>query len=68
MITVGRLGEREVSELNHELFKEAKSFLETSADEKCRTGYGRAWHVGWLDIGEYIDFLEANYEITRKNK
>ena len=68
MITVGRLGEREVSELNHELFKEAKSFLEASADKKLKQRDYRAWHVGWLDIGEYIDFLEANYEITRKNK
>lgn len=66
MITVGIRGDKQVSELNHELFKEAKDFLECSADKKFNKGNFRAWHLGWVDVGNYIDFLEANYEIKRK--
>jgi hypothetical protein len=32
------------------------------------TGKGQSlWHIGWNEVGGFIDWLEANYEIKKKN-
>jgi hypothetical protein len=58
---VGDIDKREVSELNNELFLSAKKLMEES------TGNGvRPPHVGWAEVGDFIDWLEKNYEIKKK--
>lgn len=58
---VGKNHKREVSELNHELFLAAKEIMGSIADRGC-------WHIGWKDVGDFIDYLEENYEIKKKTK
>ena len=53
-IKVGKYEPRVVSELNHELFEAAK----------CWEPYSK--HIGWSDIGNFIDYLEENYDIKIK--
>jgi hypothetical protein len=60
-IKVGSYEPKEVSKLNHHLFKEAKSQL---ADEANLQMY----HIGWYGIGIFIDWLESNYNITPRGK
>lgn len=52
-VTVGTREKKEVSELNHELFQEARDTL---------AGY----KIGWRVVGEFIDWLEKNYDIKKK--
>ena len=59
MIKVGKYEEKEVSELNHALFKEAGRILE---DEMHLS------HIGYSGVGKFIDWLEENYKITKKVK
>lgn len=59
-IKVGKYDKKEVSELNNELYKKAEEILQ---DE---TGSG--WHIGWIGVGCFVDWIENNYEITKKNK
>ena len=56
-IKVGNYEKKEVSELNHTLYKKAEEILE---DEQHRS------HIGWTDVSLFIDWLEGNYELTKK--
>lgn len=60
MIDVGNFEKKRVSTLNNELFLAAKKIMEegTEAPLRCR-------HIGWASVGDYIDWLEENYEIKR---
>ncbi len=60
---VGKLDKREVSELNHELFNQAKVIMENEHDN-ARTP--TCDHMGWMQVGDFIDWLEANYNIKEK--
>ncbi len=56
-LKVGDCEEKEVSELNNELYKKAKYIL----------GNDRHQHIGWSGVGQFIDWLESEYEIKKKN-
>lgn len=56
-IKVGNHEKKEVSELNHTLYKKADEILES---EQHRS------HIGWSGVGLFIDWLENNYELTKK--
>jgi hypothetical protein len=59
MMDVGNMEKRNVSELNNELFIAAKKIMKEST-QYC-------WHIGWSSLGDYIDWLEANYEIVKRS-
>ena len=50
---------KEVTELNNELFLVAKEVMEEHTYSN---------HIGWYSVGEFIDYLEENYTITKKEK
>ena len=52
---------RHVTELNHELFTNARAIITTKDD---LAGYG----IGWKGIGDFIDWLEKNYTITKRSE
>ena len=56
---VGETEKREVTELNHELYTNAVSVMEAG----CNLS-----HIGWAGVGDFIDWLEANYEITKRQE
>ena len=56
-IKVGKYEPRVVSELNHTLFMIAK----TTMDEATHLN-----HIGWSGVGDFIDYLEENYDIKIK--
>jgi hypothetical protein len=62
MMNVGNMEKRNVSELNNELFIAGKKIMEesTKKPQAC-------WHIGWSSLGDYIDWLEANYEIVKRS-
>ncbi len=45
---------REVSELNNELYKNAVTVMENGC------------HIEWSGVGDFIDWLELNYEIKKR--
>ena len=57
-VKVGNHEKKEVSELNHTLYKKAEYILEY---EQHRS------HIGWSGVGSFIDWLESNYELTEKD-
>jgi hypothetical protein len=57
MIKVGDHEPREVSQLNHELFTKAEDILGCSQHQS---------HIGWSGVGNFIDWLEENYTLERK--
>jgi len=50
---------REVTELNHELYNNAMRVME----DGCRLS-----HIGWVGVGDFIDWLELNYYIKKKGE
>jgi len=56
-IKVGNNEKKEVSELNNQLFKNARDILEDNMHLN---------HIGWSGVGNFIDWLESNYTITSK--
>ena len=60
---VGDNESKEVSELNNELFLAAKDLMEENTDEG-----NRLYHIGWGELGDFIDWLEENYYIEKKTK
>ena len=58
IIKVGNHEKKEVSELNHVLYKKAVDIL---GSETCN-----AYHIGWHGVGVFIDWLESNYELIKK--
>ena len=60
-MNVGTFEKKEVSELNNELFNAAKKVMQEGSDKDQR-----CWHIGWAGVGDYIDWLEKNYEIKKK--
>ena len=56
-IKVGYYEKKTASKLNRELYKSAESVL----GDNMYTS-----HIGWSGVGMFIDWLEENYEITRK--
>jgi hypothetical protein len=61
LISIGKYEKKEVSQLNNDLFLAAKDIME----EGTSTG-NRKWHIGWAAVGDYIDWLEENYDIKKK--
>ncbi|MCK5603875.1 hypothetical protein KAR91_18455 [Candidatus Pacearchaeota archaeon] len=57
-VKVGNREKKEVSELNHTLYKQAEYILENE-QHRC--------HIGWSGVGSFIDWLESNYELTKKD-
>ena len=57
-IKVGNHEKKEVSELNHTLYKKAEEILDSETYN--------AYHIGWYGVGLFIDWLESNYELTKK--
>ena len=55
---VGDEDKREVSEFNNELFTNARRILEAG----CNLS-----HIGWAGVGDFVDWLEANYEMKKKD-
>ena len=53
---------RNVTKLNNELFTKGREMMEASAGEG-----NSLWHIGWYDFGRFIDYLEWNYDIKRKD-
>ncbi len=60
MIEVGETSKRQVTELNHELYNQAVRVMEA---EGCKHYY----HIGWQDVGNFIDWLEENYTLEKKD-
>ena len=54
---------KERSDLNKELFLNAKLVIHKSDKKYDKFGF---YHMGWYDVGKYIDWLEENYNITKK--
>lgn len=57
---VGKKEKKEVSELNHEIYTKARDIL---GDDENMPFFS---HIGWIGVGVFIDWLEANYEIKKK--
>ena len=62
MPIIGKEKQRSASKLNSEMFVSARKIMEDSSDNKA----GDAWHIGWQDVGLFIDWLEENYSIVKK--
>lgn len=60
MIEVGMTEKKMVTKLNHELYNSAVDIMGENT--------GNGWHIGWIGVGAFIDWLEANYEIKKKTK
>lgn len=58
-MTTGDAEKLEVSELNNELFLSAKKLTEENAGVRMD-------RIGWGEVGDFIDWLEENYEIKRR--
>lgn len=66
-MNVGTHEKKEVSELNNELFNAAKRVIEGGCGENEKgKAKNRCWHIGWGGVGDFIDYLEQNYEIAKK--
>lgn len=59
LIEVGTHFKRKVTPLNKELFEGAEIILDKVDIKACN-------HMGWYGIGNFIDWLEENYDITKK--
>jgi hypothetical protein len=57
MKQVGTHEKKEVSDLNNTLYLKAEEILEDNL---------QLHHIGWSGVGKFIDYLEANYNITKK--
>lgn len=60
---VGNYQKKVVSELNHELYQKAKLLIEGDEGDDDYVG---GWHMGWQEVGKFIDWLEENYIIQKK--
>lgn len=61
-IEVGFKDKKLVSKLNRDLYLAAEEVME-GHDKK-----GHCWHIGWADVGAFIDWLEDNYDIKKKEE
>ena len=61
LISVGNYEKKEVSPLNNDLFLAAKDIMEKGTEDSKR-----CHHIGWASVGDYIDWLEINYDIKPK--
>jgi len=52
--------EKNFSDLNEELFLNAKRIFDDNN--------GGCHHMGWCDVSEYINWLENNYDIKKKDQ
>ena len=59
---VGKNEPKEVSNLNNRLYLKAVEILEGPPNRKL------GWHIGWMEVGNFIDWLEQNYNITPKEE
>jgi hypothetical protein len=60
-VDVGTHEKKKVSELNNELYLAAKNLMLEKTDKGIRL-----WHIGWGEVGDFVDWLEQNYEINKK--
>lgn len=65
-IEVGTKDKKSVSKLNNELFKEAVDVFNKSLERRNGKELGANWHIGYAQLGDFIDHLEENYEIKNK--
>ena len=56
-MNVGDNEPREVTQVNNELFLAAKEIIEEGQHLS---------HIGWSGVGDFIDWLELNYDIKKK--
>ncbi len=61
LVSVGCFERKEVSQLNNDLFLVAKDIM-----KKGTEGSKRGSSIGWASVGDYIDWLEQNYDIKPK--
>jgi hypothetical protein len=61
LVGVGCFERKEVSQLNNDLFLAAKDIM-----KKGTEGSKRGSSIGWGSVGDYIDWLEQNYDIKPK--
>lgn len=61
MVTVGKLKPKEVSDINHKLFKQAEKMIEASTEDLMT-----CFHMGFKELGDFIDWLTENYDITER--
>ena len=59
MVKVGTKRPKTVSKANNKLFLKGRKILETNLETSS---------IGWGGFGKFIDYLEKNYDITKKNK
>jgi hypothetical protein len=59
LFSVGTLNPKKVSSLNRVLFTKARSILKKNA-------YGGGHMIGWCGLSKFIDHLEENYDIKKK--
>ena len=57
-VKVGINEKKVVTELNNELYLNAAEILENNEHKS---------HIGWHGVGLFIDWLEANYDIRKKD-
>jgi hypothetical protein len=58
---VGTHEKKEVSQLNNDLFLAAKTIMQREYKNSKRSP-----RFGWGSVGDYIDWLEMNYDIKLK--
>lgn len=64
LVEVGDNHKRSVSKINRDMFKLAE---QTMIDENNAAVNG-CHHIGWADVGDFIDALESKYNITPKGE
>jgi len=62
MVEVGEYEKKTVTDLNNELFLKAKELMQEGTDKPNRLG-----HIGWGEVGDFIDWLEDNYKIEKRD-
>lgn len=58
LFSVGNKEPKRVSLLNKNLFAEAQAILEDNV---------KSSHIGWYSLSAFIDYLEENYNINKKD-
>ncbi|AZU97843.1 hypothetical protein [Vibrio phage LP.2] len=56
-LEVGHFEKKKVTPLNKELYLKAVDILEDSQHLS---------HIGWSGVGKFVDWLEENYNISKK--
>ena len=63
MKNVGAFEKRTVSDINHDIFEGMREIMVTETSNPLSE---RLWHMGLGELGDAVDWLERNYELTRR--